>query len=167
VSGNAATWKAHWWGTYFVNLGVAPAEFEGISITQDGKLKAATWVLTKAFQAKLEAAIARETIKEEVIASKVEDVAGVWEALLGGKKASMEFKEDGTYTITSKSNSVPGKFWFEGEKFYMKCPYGQGAYNVQIQHVSDNVTHLSFTLIEDEVSGRIQDLAEGMTRSEQ
>ena len=56
VSGNDATWKAHWWGTYFVNLGVAPAEFEGVSIAQGGLLKAATWVLTEAFQAKLEIA---------------------------------------------------------------------------------------------------------------
>ena len=79
----------------------------------------------------------------------------------------MEFKEDRTYTITSKSNSVPGKFWFEGEEFHMRCPYGHGVYTVQIQHASDNVTHLSFMLIEDEVSGRIQDLAKGMTRVEQ
>ena len=48
----------------------------------------------------------------------------------------------------------------------MRCPYGHGVYTVQIQHAGDNITHLSFTLIEDEVDGRIADLAKGMSRVE-
>ena len=56
VSGNAATWKALWWGAYFEKLGVAPAEFEGVSIARGGLLKAATWILTEEFLARLEAA---------------------------------------------------------------------------------------------------------------
>jgi hypothetical protein len=78
----------------------------------------------------------------------------------------MEFKEDGTYVISSKGNAVPGKFWFEGEEFHIRCPYGHGVYTVQLQKTNNNLITLSFTLIEDEVSARIADLAKGMSQAE-
>jgi ketosteroid isomerase-like protein len=64
VSGTAATWKARWWGTDFVRLGIAPAEFEGVNIARGGLLRAATWILTEEFQARFQTAMVLETNKK-------------------------------------------------------------------------------------------------------
>ena len=55
VSGNRATWRAKWWADNFEAMGIAPAEFEGVSVTQNGLLKSATWVFTAEFLARFAA----------------------------------------------------------------------------------------------------------------
>lgn len=53
VNGNQATWRAKWYADNFEAMGVGPAEFEGVSVAQNGLLKSATWVFTEEFQARL------------------------------------------------------------------------------------------------------------------
>lgn len=54
VAGNTATWPANWWSDTFDTMGIGPAEFEGVSVAQDGLLKSATWVFTEEVQTRLE-----------------------------------------------------------------------------------------------------------------
>ena len=61
VSGNAATWKARWWSNYREGSGVAPVEFEGGNVVEDGLLKTITWVFTG------EALAANRTLAERFI----------------------------------------------------------------------------------------------------
>jgi len=57
VSGNRATSRLKFWGDSFVAMGIAPAEFDGVNIAQNGKLKSATWIFTEEFMARFEAAM--------------------------------------------------------------------------------------------------------------
>lgn len=57
VSGNRATSKLKFWDDSFVAMGIAPAEFDGVNIAQNGKLKSATWIFTEEFMVRFEAAM--------------------------------------------------------------------------------------------------------------
>jgi hypothetical protein len=63
VMGNRATSKLKFWDDWFVAMGVAPAEFDGVNIAQNGKLKSITWVFTEEFITRFEAAITLEVNK--------------------------------------------------------------------------------------------------------
>ena len=70
VSGNAATWQARFWDDYFEGLGIAPAEFEGGNVVEDGLLKSIVWVFTPEFLARMERAetlAANRTLAERFI----------------------------------------------------------------------------------------------------
>lgn len=56
VVGNRAVAKLLFWDEHFEEMGVAPAEYEGVSIAHHGKLKSLTWVESEAFAARRDAA---------------------------------------------------------------------------------------------------------------
>lgn len=110
----------------------------------------------------------------EFIASKIEDLVGIWESQYMGAVAYMQYKADGTFNLAytiEKLKTAPiayGTFWFEGTVFNTKdnlCP--KGSYEVRVQKEGDRPIHLSFTVIDDpSCFGRVQDLPKGMTRVE-
>lgn len=46
VTDNRATWKAEWWGDFFRSIDLAPAQFEGVAIIQNGKISSMIWANT-------------------------------------------------------------------------------------------------------------------------
>lgn len=65
--GNTASMNLSFTSGHFNNLGVSPAEFDGVAVVQDGLLKSVTWVMTPEFLAKLEPAEAREANRTAVV----------------------------------------------------------------------------------------------------
>ncbi|RIK39327.1 MAG: hypothetical protein DCC55_18395 [Chloroflexi bacterium] len=61
--GNTAVWSARVGDDAFTQLGVGELEFDGVGVVQGGLLKSYTWSMTEAAQARLEAALARESNK--------------------------------------------------------------------------------------------------------
>jgi len=118
----------------------------------------------------------REEAPGEFIASKVEDLVGIWETRFGGRVAYMQFEADGTLNLASTVEMLKqratlilsGTFWFEGAVFHMKDNhvYGTGTYEVRVQKDEDKPIHLSFVVIDDPSRGRVADLTEGMSRIE-
>ena len=111
----------------------------------------------------------------EVIASKVEDLIGIWKTQCMGEVAYMQFKADGTVNLAStveELESTPimsGTFWFEGTGFNINdnIHYGKGIYEVRVQKEGDKPIHLSFIVINDlNNPNRVCDLIRGMSRVE-
>ncbi|MFB0547002.1 MAG: two-component regulator propeller domain-containing protein, partial [Anaerolineae bacterium] len=110
----------------------------------------------------------------EVIASKVEDLVGVWETRFMGVVAYMQFEADGTLTLArtvEKLESAPilsGTFWFEGTVFNMEdtLAYHTGKYEVRGQKEGDKPIYLTFIVIDDPDPDRVRDLTAGMSRGE-
>jgi len=63
VAGNTASMKLAFYHDSFEGLGIAPAEFDGVAVVQDGLVKSLSWVFTPAFAAKMEATVAQQAIK--------------------------------------------------------------------------------------------------------
>ena len=116
---------------------------------------------------------------EEFIATKPEDIVGIWETRFGksGAKSYMQYRKDGTYSLAyarenlQNSPLLRGKFWFEGTIFHDKShhPLGPdlpGEYEVRVHTEEDKPVRLSFKMIDDTASGRVKDLTAGMTRVE-
>jgi hypothetical protein len=117
---------------------------------------------------------------EEVIASKVEDLVGIWETRFRGSVAYIQFEADGTLKSANSLEGLrnssflnySGRYWFEGEVF--KCTdslaeasgHGPGAYEVWVRKRNGNAVHLSFHDIGDPDSLRAFDWGRGMTRVE-
>jgi hypothetical protein len=55
----SAHMKLAFYNDFFEGLGIAPAEFDGVAVVQDGLLKSLSWVFTPAFTAKMGAAMAQ------------------------------------------------------------------------------------------------------------
>jgi len=49
VTGNRATWRAEWWGDFFRSIDLAPAQFEGVAVIQDGKVSSMIWANTQEY----------------------------------------------------------------------------------------------------------------------
>jgi TRAP-type C4-dicarboxylate transport system substrate-binding protein len=117
----------------------------------------------------------KEYQPNELIASKPEDIVGIWETWFVGSVAYMQFEADGTLTLAYNvrdSKNYPilsGTFWFEGSLFKMKDNVGSGigTYEIHVQKKDGNAVHLAFHAIEDPDATRRYDLSRGMTRSEQ
>jgi ketosteroid isomerase-like protein/predicted SnoaL-like aldol condensation-catalyzing enzyme len=60
TSGNMATMKLAFSNDFFDNAIGGPAEFDGVAVVQDGLWKSVSWVFTPEFNAKFDAAMARE-----------------------------------------------------------------------------------------------------------
>lgn len=58
VAGNTASMRLDFYNDLFEGLGVAPAEFDGVAVVQDGLVKSLSWVFTPEFTAKMGAAMA-------------------------------------------------------------------------------------------------------------
>jgi hypothetical protein len=154
----------------FRTLGLASLNFIGYAVVRDGLLRTYTWTITRESLARLESAIALETKKEEVIASKVEDLVGIWESQYMGAVAYMQFEADGTFNLAStieklKTDPIAyGTFWFEGTVFNTKDNLApKCSYEVRVQKEGDRPIHLSFTVIDEPHPPRAQDLTKGMT----
>lgn len=81
VSGNRASSKLKFWDDSFAAMGIAPAEFDGVSIAQGGKLKSATWVFTEEFLARFETAMNKDTVRRYQTAWEQADLATLDEVL--------------------------------------------------------------------------------------
>jgi hypothetical protein len=101
----------------------------------------------------------------EIIASKVEDLVGVWKSRFGGEVAYMQYRADGTFKLARtvadlESNPiVSGTFWFEGTVFNTfddLCD--EGTYEVRVQKQGDKPIRLVFKEIKDPCRERSMDL---------
>jgi ketosteroid isomerase-like protein len=63
VVGNTASMKLAFYGDFFENMGISPAEFDGAAVVQEGLWKSVSWVFTPEFRAKMETAIEDEASK--------------------------------------------------------------------------------------------------------
>jgi hypothetical protein len=107
-----------------------------------------------------------DTPRPGEIASKVEDVVGVWESRFQGSVAYMHFMPDGTFELTDSVGSLEsrlyvfGKFWFEGTEFRVDdsgCR-DPGTYEVRVLGQEDKRIQLTFTGIKDFCLERSGDL---------
>lgn len=105
-----------------------------------------------------------DTPPPEAIASKVEDVVGVWKSLFEGRVAYMHFKPDGTFNLTKaveelSTSYVTGKFWFEGTVFHVddELCRGPGTYEVRVLKEGDKRIQLTFVKIKDSCRERAND----------
>lgn len=107
----------------------------------------------------------------EFIASKIEDLVGIWEMRFTGEVAYMQYKADGTWRLSQtieELGSKPiarGTFWFEEKTYHHKGSLLEviGRYEVRVQKEGDTPIRLSFITIEDQNPNRAQDLTAGMT----
>ena len=106
----------------------------------------------------------------EFIASKIEDIAGIWEGQIPGGVGYRQFEVDGTLKVARSLADLKkgvifarGKVWFEGTVLYLEDPLGQGKYEVRVQKEGNTPTRLTFILIDDKVTLRAQTLTKGMT----
>jgi len=68
VTGNRATWKAEWWGDFFRSIDLAPAQFEGVAVIQDGKVSSMIWANTPEYVERMNqrmAILANKQLAEE------------------------------------------------------------------------------------------------------
>lgn len=86
VAGNTASMKLAFYHDSFEGLGIAPAEFDGVAVVQDGLVKSLSWVFTPAFAAKMDAAMAlagnKDVVRRYLEAFEQADVKTL-DALLG------------------------------------------------------------------------------------
>jgi pimeloyl-ACP methyl ester carboxylesterase len=106
----------------------------------------------------------------EFVASKIEDIVGIWESRFIGAVAYMQYKADGTFKLAQSLEKlsqeildISGTVWFEGTVLYVKDVYGQGTYEVRVQKEGNTPTHLTYIVIADPVSDRTRDWNAGMT----
>ena len=53
VDGGRVTFRADTYGGLFESMELAPGEFEGVAIVQNGKVRSMTWALTEEFEARM------------------------------------------------------------------------------------------------------------------
>ena len=63
VAGNTASMKLAFYADFFENLGISPAEFDGVIVAQEGLWKSASWVFTPEFRVKMEVAMENKANK--------------------------------------------------------------------------------------------------------
>jgi hypothetical protein len=109
----------------------------------------------------------------EVLASKVEDVVGVWQGRTClGHKTHTEYTKEGTFCVTVVSGdakgmrSDQGKFWFEGTQFKIETEGGScltaqgemitciGTYQVYVTKQGDKPVKLRFVAVDDQYAAR-------------
>jgi hypothetical protein len=98
-----------------------------------------------------------------VIASQVEDVAGVWKSRFLGAVAYMHFKPDATFRLdesVEETNAyITGRFWFEGTAFHVDdngCD-DPGTYQVRVLKEGGKPIQLTFVKIKDTCPERARD----------
>ena len=64
VTDNRATWKAEWWGDFFRSIDLAPAQFEGVAVIQDGKVSSMIWANTPEYVERMNQRMATLANKE-------------------------------------------------------------------------------------------------------
>ncbi len=108
---------------------------------------------------------------DEIIASKVEDMIGVWTTRFGplGEDAFIEYKLDGTWVIAANipelytKPALSGTFWFEGTRFTTEDKLcGPGTYEVRLKTKGKWHLQLTFLRLKDSCSPRVRNLSQGM-----
>jgi hypothetical protein len=114
------------------------------------------------------------TVVPEVLASKAEDVVGVWLLDAGSEgEYHLEYTKEGTYSTTAVSGPVKGatfdtgKFWFEGTQLKLESTGGCftmqgtkpciGIYQVYVTKKGDKPA-LKFVVVEDPFYDRRADM---------
>lgn len=64
ASGNCVSWKAEWWGDFFRSIDLAPAQFEGAAVIQDGKVSSMIWANTPEYVERMNQRMATLANKE-------------------------------------------------------------------------------------------------------
>ncbi len=114
---------------------------------------------------------------EEFIATKLEDILGIWKTQLRGMPGYKQYKKDGTYSVAyalenlQSSPLSTGHFWFEGNVYFQKGEHPlssdfPGKYEVRVHKEEGKPVRLSFQVVDDATAGRVSDLSQGMTRVE-
>ena len=118
----------------------------------------------------------------DLIATKAEDIAGVWKQYLGGPRfnapsgmAYIRYNADGTYIIAdSIANSAQpygsypsGTFQFEGSHFIIDPVVGSpcagpGIFQLRVLQYGDAPVALRYVTISDPCTGRAQDLSQAL-----
>jgi hypothetical protein len=165
-------------------------EFTVDAIVQNGLLKTVTWQMTDASLAKMQAAMAAAqaaptsaptpmlkptvALSPEVLASKAEDIVGVWlvKLLDNAGNGHLEFTAKGAYTIVGVSGAAQGapidtgKFKVEGGQLRFEPDGGCvdvqgnsvtpciGIYQVYVAKQGDKPALLRFVAVEDKASDR-------------
>jgi hypothetical protein len=118
----------------------------------------------------------------DLIATKAEDIAGVWKQYLGGPRfnapegmAYIRYNADGTYVIAdSEENTAKpyesypsGAYHFDGAQFIIDpvkgspCA-GPGIFQLRVLKYGDDPVALRYVLISDPCTGRLQDLSQAL-----
>ena len=106
-------------------------------------------------------------VETEFIASKVEDIAGMWSFSYLGMSYRIRFLSNGM--IKSGPEDDPdkylhGKFRFEGTIFHVEDPTcGPGTYQANVILQDGQNYKLYFTVIEDTCRDRINEMKKGYT----
>lgn len=155
-------------------------EFKVDAVAQNGLLKSVTWAMTDQSLAKMQAAMAPQptpTFEPPVLASKLDDLVGVWlvQFIEGSGQGHLTFKSDGTYTIVGISGPSKGvtvdsaKFEFESAHGKLtwgnsndNCLNAQGdkavsciaVYQVYVIKQSGKIVRLKFMAEDDQVWDR-------------
>ncbi len=151
------------------------------AVVQNGLLKTVTWTLTDASLAKMQAAMAPTptpkptvALSPEALATKAEDVVGVWLVKLidNSGEANLEFTAKGTYTIKGVRGDATGamidsgKFKVEGGQLKFEPDGGCldvqgnsvspciGVYQVYVAKQGDKPALLRFVAVEDKANDR-------------
>jgi hypothetical protein len=169
-------------------------EFKVEAVVQNGLLKTVTWAMTDASLAKMQAAMAAAqatptsaptptskptvALSPEVLASKAEDLIGVWlvNLIQGAGKGHLEFTAKGTYTASGVSGAAKGsvidagKFKVEGGQLKLEPDGGCldvqghsitpciGVYQVYVRKQGDQPAQLRFVAVDDNSWDRKQTL---------
>ena len=109
----------------------------------------------------------------EFIASKADDIVGIWQSQFGGTmRYYTQYETDGTYVVASTIEDLEAKrgrrgtFSFEGTVYIQKGRAGSGSYEIRVTKEGDKRVHLSFRVIDDSNTIRVRDLTAGMNRFE-
>jgi ketosteroid isomerase-like protein len=156
-------------------------EFTVDAVVQNGLLKTVMWTMTPQSLAKMQAAMAPTptpkptvALSPEALATKAEDVVGVWlvKLLDNSGEAHLEFTAKGTYTIKGVSGVAQGatidtgKFKVEGGQLRFEPDGGCldvqgnsvspciGIYQVYVAKQGDKPALLRFVVVEDKANDR-------------
>jgi hypothetical protein len=184
VEGDTVTSKTSTWQDTTRQLGVAPLVATEVYEIKNGKIASLTWTISPESLAKLQAALPAPTpaptkstapLELEVLASKPEDVVGVWlvNLIAGAGKGHLEFKADGTYNAVGVSGAAAGapidsgKYTIEGNQLKLDttCITVKGdvipcvpIYQVYVTRQGGRSVMLRFVAIDDQGADRKQTL---------
>ena len=113
---------------------------------------------------------ATATCAPAVPARAIGDVVGVWRAPRGGGVAILEFKADGTFTVTDTQGKEydSGEFRFEGTHLIFEsssdagCHGSGGSHEVDVTKREDKPVRLDFRLVDDPCEFRVEAITNGV-----
>ena len=113
---------------------------------------------------------ATATSAPAVPAKAIGDVVGVWRAPRGGGVAILEFKTDGTFTVTDTQGKEydSGEFRFEGAHLIFEssseagCHGSAGSHEVDVTKRDDKPVRLDLHLVDDPCEFRVEAITNGV-----